>query len=85
MFMYRSSPTVQQAVDVTDSLHNRNPVKIYLERIGAPKKFIVSTKAPGFKTRALAKQSIIDGMNSSLKQLSVSSVCKCTSGLHVEC
>jgi len=45
-----------------------------LGKIDAPKKFIIDTKAPGFKPGALTKQNIIDGINKSLKDLGTTSV-----------
>jgi len=45
-----------------------------LGKAGAPKKFTIDTKAPGFRDGALAKQNVLNGLNTSLKRLGVSSV-----------
>ncbi|MCJ1410223.1 hypothetical protein MMC19_004308 [Ptychographa xylographoides] len=41
---------------------------------GAPKQFIIHTKAPGFSEGSLSKSSILAGMEKSLKELGVESV-----------
>jgi aflatoxin B1 aldehyde reductase len=45
-----------------------------LGKAGVPKKFVIHTKAPGFRPGILAKQSILNGMEKSLNELGVSSV-----------
>ena len=45
-----------------------------LGKVGAPKRFTIDTKAPGFKAGYMGKQNVIDGMNKSLKDLGVESV-----------
>ncbi|KAH8601056.1 NADP-dependent oxidoreductase domain-containing protein [Bisporella sp. PMI_857] len=45
-----------------------------LGKVGAPKRFTVSTKAPGFKRGTLAKQSVLNAAENSLKLLGVDSV-----------
>jgi aflatoxin B1 aldehyde reductase len=49
--------------------------ELVLGKLGAPKKFIIQTKAPGFRPGALAKQSIIDGIKKSLEDLGTDSAC----------
>lgn len=45
-----------------------------LGNLGAPKRFTISTKAPGFAPGRLSKQSVLDGIDKSLSDLGVSSV-----------
>jgi len=45
-----------------------------LGEIGAPKKFTMHTKAPGFELGIMSKKSINEGIEKSLKELGVSSV-----------
>jgi aflatoxin B1 aldehyde reductase len=45
-----------------------------LGKVEAPKRFVISTKAPGFAPGSLTKQSVLEGMEKSLKQLGVESV-----------
>lgn len=45
-----------------------------LGKLGAPKKFTIQTKAPGFKPGALGKQNILNGMKKSLEDLQTDSV-----------
>ena len=46
-----------------------------LGKLEAPKKFIIDTKAPSFSPGASSKQSVLNGMEKSLKDLAVDSVC----------
>jgi hypothetical protein len=48
--------------------------ELLLGKLGAPKKFIIQTKAPGFKAGAMGKQNILDGMKKSLEGLKTDSV-----------
>ena len=45
-----------------------------LGKVEAAKRFTISTKAPGFKAGTLAKQSVLDGIEKSLRDLGVNSV-----------
>ena len=45
-----------------------------LGQLDAPKTFVIQTKAPGLEPGALSKQSVLDGMEKSLKELGVDSV-----------
>lgn len=45
-----------------------------LGALGAPKDFVIHTKAPGFSKGSLSKQSVLDGMEESLKRLGVDHV-----------
>jgi len=56
----------------TAIIYNRS--EEVLGQIGAPKKFIISTKAPGFAPGKLSKQSVLEGIDTSLKLLGVSRV-----------
>jgi aflatoxin B1 aldehyde reductase len=46
-----------------------------LGKHGAPKRFTIHTKAPGFAPGASSRQSILEGMERSLNDLGVDSVC----------
>jgi aflatoxin B1 aldehyde reductase len=48
---------------------------LLLGKFGAPKKFIIQTKAPAFGPGAMGKQNILDGMKKSLEDLGTESVC----------
>ncbi|KAE9375814.1 Aldo/keto reductase [Stipitochalara longipes BDJ] len=48
--------------------------EVTLGKLGAPKKFIIQTKAPGFSPGSLGKQSILNGMKKSLEDLQTDSV-----------
>jgi aryl-alcohol dehydrogenase-like predicted oxidoreductase len=48
--------------------------ELVLGKLGAPKKFIIQTKAPGWSPGALGKQSILDGLKKSLEDLQTDSV-----------
>jgi len=45
-----------------------------LGKAGAPKRFIIDTKAPGFSLGAMSKENVLKGIDQSLKDLGVSSV-----------
>jgi aflatoxin B1 aldehyde reductase len=48
--------------------------ELVLGKFGAPKKFTIQTKAPGFSPGALGKQNILDGMKQTLEELKTDSV-----------
>jgi aflatoxin B1 aldehyde reductase len=48
---------------------------LLLGKLGAAKKFIIQTKAPGITLGAMGKQNILDGMKKSLEDLGTDSVC----------
>jgi len=48
--------------------------ELVLGKLGAPKEFIIQTKAPGFRPGSLGKQSILDGAKQSLEELGTDSV-----------
>lgn len=45
-----------------------------LGSVGAPKRFIIDTKAPGFSLGVMSKENVLKGIDQSLKDLKVSSV-----------
>ena len=45
-------------------------------QFGAEQRFVISTKAPGFANGSLAKQSVLDGIEKSLRDLKTESVSK---------
>ena len=49
--------------------------ELLLGKLGAPKKFIIQTKAPGLNPGAMGKRNILDGMKKSLEDLGTDSVC----------
>ncbi|TVY87572.1 Oxidoreductase, partial [Lachnellula willkommii] len=49
--------------------------ELTLKKYNAPKTFEINTKAPGFKAGALSKQRILQGLEKSLEDLGVDSVC----------
>lgn len=57
-----------------DTAYVYNKSEEILGEIGAPKKFSVSTKAPGFGPGRMSKQNVLEGIETSLKRLGVSSV-----------
>lgn len=49
--------------------------ELLLGKLGASKKFIIQTEAPGITPGAMGKQNILDGMKKSLEDLGTDSVC----------
>jgi len=62
------------------NVHDLDTANIYpqseitLGKAGAPKKFTIHTKAPGFTPGSLARESLLDGIDKSLEELGVKSV-----------
>ncbi|GME24001.1 Aldo/keto reductase [Neofusicoccum parvum] len=77
-----SKEDLQEFVRVLNDyrIKNIDTARIYdnsektLGEIGAPKSFIIDTKAPGFASKALSRDSLISGLNESLSLLKTDKV-----------
>jgi len=64
----------KHGVGILDTASLYTSSEVTLAKYGAPSKFTIHTKAPGFRLGAQSKKGVIEGMEKSLKDLGVDSV-----------